>query len=105
MPSEGILRQRMDGNAAAYQVIVERAAIEFVRRAGGRVTPLDNGLVPLDCDVTPFDNSQTEKEGVSRTYKGEDGYAPMAADLGQEGYCLELELRAGSQHCQKGCGL
>jgi len=31
-----------------------------------------------------------------------DGYAPMAVYLGQEGYCLELELRAGSQHCQKG---
>jgi hypothetical protein len=25
----------------------------------------------------------------------------MAAYLGQEGYCLELERRAGSQHCQK----
>jgi hypothetical protein len=24
----------------------------------------------------------------------------MAAYLGQEGYCLELELREGSQHCQ-----
>jgi hypothetical protein len=58
--------------------------------------------MPLDCDVTPFDNSRTKKEGVSRTYKGVDGYAPMAAYVGQEGYCLELELREGSQHCQKG---
>ena len=48
---------------------------------------LANGLLPLDYDVTPFDNSQTKKEGVSRTDKGMDGYAPMAAYFGQEGYC------------------
>ena len=102
VPSEGILRQRMDAHAPDYQRIVEDAAIEFLRRSGAQLTPLDNGLMPLDCDVTPFDNSQTKKEGVSRTYKGEDGYAPMAGYLGQEGYCLGLELRPGSQHCQKG---
>ena len=102
VPSEGILRQRMDAHAADYKRIIEDAAIEFLRRSGARLTALDNGLMPLDCDVTPFDNSQTKKEGVSRTYKGEDGYAPMAGYLGQEGYCLGLELRPGSQHCQKG---
>ena len=102
VPSEGILRQRMDAFAAHYKAVVEAAAIEFLRRSGARLTALDNGLMPLDCDVTPFDNSQSKKEGVSRTYKGEDGYAPMAGYLGQEGYCLELELRPGSQHCQKG---
>ena len=58
--------------------------------------------MPLDVDVTPFDNSKTAKEGVSRTYKGYDGYAPMAAYLGREGYCLEFELREGKQHCQRG---
>jgi hypothetical protein len=102
VPSEGILRQRMDAFAAGYQSVVEAAAIEFLRRSQAQLTPLGNGLMPLDCDVTPFDNSQSKKEGVSRTYKGEDGYAPMAGYLGQEGYCLELELRPGSQHCQKG---
>lgn len=45
------------------------------------MTPLDNGLVPLDCDGTPFDDSQTKKEGASRTEKGEDGCAPMATNL------------------------
>jgi len=102
VPSEGILRQRMDAFAADYKAVVEAAAIEFLRCSGARLTPLGNGLMPLDCDVTPLDNSQSKKEGVSRTYKGEDGYAPMAGYLGQEGYCLELELRPGSQHCQKG---
>jgi hypothetical protein len=40
----------------------------------------------LDADVTPLNNAKTKKEGVSRTYKGDDGFAPMAAYLGQEGY-------------------
>ena len=42
--------------------------------------------LPLDVDVSPFDNSKTKKEGVSRTYKGFDGYAPNLAYLGLEGY-------------------
>jgi hypothetical protein len=76
--------------------------VTFLRNVGAPITPLANGLVPLDCDVTPFDNSKTRKAGVSRTYKGCDGFAPMAAYLGQEGWTLELEMREGSQHCQKG---
>ncbi|MEJ2621762.1 MAG: transposase [Candidatus Thiodiazotropha sp.] len=55
----------------------------------------------LDADVTPIANSGSRKEGVSRTYKGCEGYAPMPVYLGQEGYCLEFELREGKQHCQK----
>jgi hypothetical protein len=102
VPSEGTLRQRMDTHADAFRTLVETAAVGFVRNVGAPVTPLANGLVPLDCDVTPFDNGKTRKEGVSRTYKGTDGFAPMAAYLGQEGWCLELEMREGSQHCQKG---
>ena len=102
VPSDGALRQRMDAYADALRSVAEHAAVAFVRNVGAPVTPLENGLVPLDCDVTPFDNSRTHKQGVSRTYKGTDGYAPMAAYVGQEGWCLELEMREGSQHCQKG---
>lgn len=64
-------------------------------------TALDNGFVPVDIDVTPFDNSKSNKEGVSRTYKGFDGYAPIMAYIGTEGYLVNLELRIGKQHCQK----
>lgn len=101
-PSAGILRQRLDTHAEDFKDVVIEASIAFLRRSGATITPLANGLVPLDADVTPFDNGKTKKEGVSRTYKGCDGFAPMAAYLGQEGWCLELELREGSQHCQKG---
>ena len=65
-------------------------------------TALPNGFVPVDIDVTPMDNSKSKKEGVSRTYKGFDGYAPMMAYIGTEGYAINFELREGKQHCQNG---
>jgi hypothetical protein len=49
-----------------------------------------------------MDNSKTKKEGVSRTYRGFDGYHPIMAYVGKEGYMLDCELRPGSQHCQNG---
>lgn len=68
------------------------------------VTPaaLPTGEVPLDIDVTPLDNSKSCKEGVSRTYKGFDGYAPIMAYIGKEEFLVNTELREGRQHCQKG---
>jgi hypothetical protein len=42
------------------------------------------------------------KEGVPRTYKNYDGYAPIGAYLGQKRWCLGMELRPGSQHSQNG---
>ena len=95
--------------------IVDRASIDFLGAVGASITPIivreGGGLrsrkrrfTPLDIDVTPFDNSRTKKEGVSWTYKGFDGYAPVAAYLGEEGWCLGLELRPGSQHSQAEIG-
>lgn len=63
---------------------------------------LPSGLVPVDCDASPFDNTKTQKEGVSRTYKGCDGYTPMFAYIGSECFMLNCELREGKQHSQKG---
>jgi len=102
IPSAETLRQRFDNVASKLQPIVDFCSVEFLKEAQALITPLDTGHVPLDCDVFPMDNSNTQKEGVSRTYKGEDGYAPIAAYLGREGWCLELELREGKQHSQ--CG-
>lgn len=101
IPGEATLRQRMDQQALSFLPIVERASIDFLCRIKPQLTPVFTGHLPLDADVTPMDNSGSQKEGVSRTYKGHVGYAPMAVYLGQEGYCLRLELREGKQHCQK----
>ena len=51
-------------------------------------------FVPVDIDVSPFDNSKTHKEGVSRTYKGSHGYAPIFAFLGHEGTCAKASSTA-----------
>ena len=56
----------------------------------------------MDIDVSPFDNSGSHKAGVSRTYKNFDGYAPIFAYIGTEGYLCNAELREGKQHCQSG---
>lgn len=101
IPCEATLRQRMDKHAEYFLPIMERGSIDFLSRIQPELTPVFTGHLPLDADVTPMDNSGSRKEGVSRTYKGCDGYAPMAVYLGQEGYCLRLQLREGSQHCQK----
>ncbi len=101
IPLEATLRQRMDKHANKFLPIVEKASIDFLTHIRPTLEPLSTGHIPIDADVTPMDNSGSHKEGVSRTYKGHDGYAPMAVYLGQEGYCIGFEFREGKQHCQK----
>jgi hypothetical protein len=103
-PSAPALRQRMDVIMNNYDTIIKEESAELIRRIAPVITPIQTGcgtFAPLDIDVSPFDNSKTKKEGVSRTYKGFDGYSPIFAYLGQEGYLVNLELREGCQHCQK----
>ena len=100
VPSTETLRQRFDELAEKFLPLADASSTDFLKSSKPLLTQLDTGHVPLDCDVFPMDNSQTKKEGVSRTYKGADGYAPIAAYLGREGWCLELELREGKQHSQ-----
>jgi hypothetical protein len=102
MPSVERLRQRLDEAGAELIPVVNRSSRTMLKRLKAPITGYRNGLVPLNMDVFPQDNSNTKKEGVSRTYKNYDGYAPMAAYLGMEGWCLEVELRPGSQHSQNG---
>ena len=101
IPSAETLRQRMDEIGSSLRSGILQANTDLFMRYGVKPSPLPNGYVPVDIDVTPFDNSKTKKEGVSRTYKGYDGYAPIMAYIGTEGYLVNCELRAGKQHCQK----
>ncbi|ADG06901.1 IS1380 family transposase [Kyrpidia tusciae] len=111
VPSSPTLRQRLDLVAPDAKRRWQRAILEesarLLRIINIPLTPIVLGedkrtYLPLDIDVSPFDNSGTKKEGVSRTYKGCDGYAPIFAYLEQEGYALNVELRTESTHCQKG---
>ncbi|WP_459830688.1 IS1380 family transposase, partial [Hydrogenophilus islandicus] len=49
-------------------------------------------------DTFVMDNSDTKKEDVGHTYQGVDGYCPIAGYLGNEGWNMGLELRAGNWH-------
>jgi hypothetical protein len=89
----------------AFDTIVKEESAELLRQRAPKLVPVSTSggkRVPVDVDVSPFDNSKTQKEGVSKTYKGYDGYAPIFAYLGQEGYQINVELREGKQHCQAG---
>ena len=101
IPSKETLRQRMDDIGSSLRSNILAENIKMLRDNGIVPGKLPDGYVPVDIDVTPFDNSKTKKEGVSRTYKGCDGYAPIMAYIGTEGYLVNCELREGKQHCQK----
>jgi hypothetical protein len=104
-PSSPALRQRLDLVHGEFNPLIKEESARLLRNTARDITPIltaNGSMVPLDIDVSPFDNSKTHQEGVSRTYKGHDGFAPNFAYLGQEGYLVNVELRAGKQHCQSG---
>ena len=77
VPSEGTLRQRMDQMGDKLRSVVLRSNTEMFRKNKVEPRANDSGYVPVDIDATPMDNSETKKEGVSRTYAGYDGYTPI----------------------------
>ena len=102
IPSPETLRQRLDEigfELAAKDILMDESA-ELLREINIQPSPCFTGHIPVDADVSPHDNSKTKKEGVSRTYKGIDGYAPMYAYMGTEGYLVNVELREGTCHSQ-----
>lgn len=102
IPSESSLRNRLNNIGTSMNTDILDGNISMFYECGIEPTELPCNCVPVDIDVTPFDNSKSHKEGVSRTYKNFDGYAPIMAYIGTEGYLCNTELREGKQHCQKG---
>lgn len=102
LPSEETLRQRLDQVGTTAIATLEEESARMVARHAPALTPCHGDWIPLDIDVSPFDNSGTKKEGVAWTYKKLEGYAPAFAYLGEEGYLVHCELRPGNQHCQEG---
>ena len=98
------VRQRLDylgTELVASDLIVEESA-NLLANCGIRPAATFTGHVALDVDVSVHDNSKTKKAGVARTYLGIDGYAPIYAYIGEEGYLCNTELRDGSSHSQDG---
>jgi len=102
VPSSATLRQRFDTMGTEWSELADRInrAVLGLHINGAPIDfgALSTGHLPLDIDTFVMDQSATQKEGVSYTYAGVDGYCPIALYLGTRGYCLELDLRAGSQH-------
>jgi hypothetical protein len=100
------LRQNLDllGEKAfpTSLAIIETAILDMLRNTNTRPSALWTGHVALDIDTTPQDNSKTHKEKVGRTYKGFDGFCPIMAYAGLEGFLIGSQFRAGTQHSQKG---
>jgi len=99
------IRQRLDTIAQDDNArnIILKSNINFLRKEQlGTVKTQYGEYIPLDADVSPMDNSKSNKEGCSFTYKKHDGFAPMLAYIGTQGHMLNNELRPGKQHCQSG---
>ncbi len=97
IPSAEALRQRFDMIGDSLRKDILQANIDLLREMKIEPSALENGYMPVDIDVIPCDNSKTKKEGVSRTYKGFDGFAPIMAYMGTEGYLVNTQLRIGKQ--------
>ena len=103
VPSEGTLRQRLDEAKGAFDPLIKEFNAALLAAVNPTPVKTESGLyIPVDVDVSTFDNSKSHKAGVGRTYMGYDGYAPIFAYAGLEGFMLACELRPGIQHCQKG---
>lgn len=61
LPLAETLRQRMDGIRDSLRQEILRANLTMFKNVGIEPGALLNGFVPVDIDVSPFDNSKTKK--------------------------------------------
>lgn len=105
VPSEVAMRSAMktlaDADGLTLAKLSECSLNILKERPIASCTHAGWAYVPCDVDVTCFDNDGSHRENVGRTYHGYDGYAPIMAYIGAQGYVLDHEMRPGSQHCQK----
>lgn len=102
VPSSPTLRQRMNTAAGIIDHIIKEENITLLSEVEAGFTPCYEDYIPLDSDVSIFDNSGTKKEGVVKTRKGIEGYSPAFSYLGKQGYMINALLREGSAHTHKG---
>ena len=56
VPSEATLRQRLDMLKDRCEEILREESVAIIKRHARKLTPCDGQRVPLDIDVSPFDN-------------------------------------------------
>ena len=92
VPGSVWMRQRLDAIAASLREYTDELSMRLIERTEAPITA-EGKFVCLDIDTFVMDNSGSKKQEVSRTYQGVDGYTPIAAYLGNEGWTCG---RAGS---------
>lgn len=97
VPGSVWIRQRLDTRAAELRELTDELSLRLIERALAPITAYQ-GYVCVDVDTFVMNNDGSQKECVGRTYQGVDGYTPIAAYLGNEGWNIVLELRPGVQH-------
>ena len=104
VPSEERLRQRLDEMPQSYHSLLEQANNQLLKtRKFGTINISGMTFTPVDMDVSPLVNTNSNKESIGRTYKGNDGFAPMFAYIGTEGFMLANELRQEHNTLKKAC--
>lgn len=97
VPSSVWMRQRLDTKAEAIRDLGDELSVRLLERTEAPITPYKD-FVRFEIDTFVMNNSGSKKEDVGRTYQGIDGYCPIAGYLGNEGWNVGLELRAGTWH-------
>ena len=100
VPSSVTIRQRLETYDSEMWKVLRRINVELLFDYFEDETIEINGkkYIIVDSDVTPMDNSNTKKEGVSKTYKLFNGFAPMMSYAGRSGFMINNELRPGDHH-------
>jgi len=101
IPSKETFRQRLD--KIAHNPYINEVLVQFshsiLKRYAEPLCIKGTELIPLDFDVSVFDNTGSKKEGVKQTYKPNiKGFAPMFAYFGAQGYSINLQFRKGNAH-------
>jgi len=104
IPSQETFRQRLNLlSAAAWTPVVDRLNATMLGKAAlGRISMYGTQYIPLDIDVSVFEDTASKKEGIAMSYHQVKGYAPIFCYAGTQGYMVAAEMRPGSQHSEKG---
>lgn len=107
IPSQETLRQRLNdlGALNPSQEMLDNCVVELLGKVQdfGQIHTQFAEYTPLDIDVSVMLQSSCQsRDGVGWTYHQANGYAPIFAYLGTQGYMLANELRPGTQHSAKG---
>lgn len=95
VPGSVWIRQRLDAKATQLRELTDELSIRLLERTEAPITA-HQGFVCVDIDTFVMNNDGSKKELVGRTYQGVDGYTPIAAYLGNEGWSIGLEHRVGA---------